>query len=279
MVEVTPSGAPLPSTALVRTRVGLLDALGAADGIVCLVGAGGKKTLMRRLVEAHEGRVALTCTGKLVPFEAAVPFRWLALGAGDDGAAVVAAARTERVVAYCGPSDGRRNLGLPPALVADLHRRCGVDVTFVKADGARMRRLKGRHPSEPPLVPGVTTVVSLCSIAVVGQPLDERLAHRPELVAVHAGARLGEPLTEAHLARLVRLQAAELRVKSGARVVPVLNMVDDPAAARTAETVARLALAGPGAPEAVVLTALATDPVEVLRLAPGAQPAPGHHDP
>ena len=41
----------------------LLDLLGARSGIVCAVGAGGKKTVLQHLAAAHPGRVAMTATG------------------------------------------------------------------------------------------------------------------------------------------------------------------------------------------------------------------------
>ncbi len=41
----------------------LLDLLDARAGIVCAVGAGGKKSLLRHLATAHPGRVAITFEG------------------------------------------------------------------------------------------------------------------------------------------------------------------------------------------------------------------------
>ena len=40
----------------------LLDLLDASTGVVCAVGAGGKKTLLNHLATTHPGRVALTTT-------------------------------------------------------------------------------------------------------------------------------------------------------------------------------------------------------------------------
>ena len=40
----------------------LLDALVAHRGLVCLVGAGGKKTTLYRLAGEHPGRVGITAT-------------------------------------------------------------------------------------------------------------------------------------------------------------------------------------------------------------------------
>ena len=43
-------------------EVDLLDALEAHSGLVCFVGAGGKKTILYRLGAAHPGRVGITAT-------------------------------------------------------------------------------------------------------------------------------------------------------------------------------------------------------------------------
>ena len=40
----------------------LLDLLEARSGIVCAVGAGGKKSLLQHLATTHPGRVAITAT-------------------------------------------------------------------------------------------------------------------------------------------------------------------------------------------------------------------------
>ena len=40
----------------------LIDALGAHSGIVCAVGAGGKKSVLYQLAREHPGRYALTAT-------------------------------------------------------------------------------------------------------------------------------------------------------------------------------------------------------------------------
>jgi len=42
--------------------VSLLDLLEARAGIVCAVGAGGKKSVLQQLAAQHPGRVALTAT-------------------------------------------------------------------------------------------------------------------------------------------------------------------------------------------------------------------------
>ena len=51
----------------------LIDALHARTGLVCAVGAGGKKTTLYRLATSHPGRVALTSTVFIPPFPKDLP--------------------------------------------------------------------------------------------------------------------------------------------------------------------------------------------------------------
>ena len=49
--------------------ISLTDALGAQRGFVCLVGAGGKKSTMYALAAAHRGRVLLSSTSHMYPYD------------------------------------------------------------------------------------------------------------------------------------------------------------------------------------------------------------------
>ena len=133
----------------------LVEILAAGSGIICLVGAGGKKSTIYRLVSRLAGRVAVTATVYTPPFRKRLVAETL-IAPGADLKARVAGAGDSRVVAYACPSDKRARLaGVDPALVVDIHRSCGFDTTLIKADGARLRRIKapGRHE---PAVPATT---------------------------------------------------------------------------------------------------------------------------
>lgn len=116
---------------------------------------------------------------------------------------------------------------MPIDLVSTVHREAGFDVTFVKADGARMRLIKAPQAHEPQIPSGTETVIPVVSARVIGQPLTTKIAHRPELVAAVTGVKLGETLQPVHLARLLVSKDGALRGTGKAHVVPVINMVDD----------------------------------------------------
>ncbi len=171
-------------------------------------------------------------------------------------------------MAYAHPSDKPgRNAGVAPDRIAELHRAGEFDVTLVKADGARMRGIKAPGEGEPQLVPGTVTVLHLTSAAVLGQPLDERVAHRPERLAALVGADPGEPLTPVHLARLLASPDGAWRGVGEARLIPVINQVDVADRLAPARAAAEHALAECSRLEAVVLAAMRRDNpiVEVVR--------------
>jgi probable selenium-dependent hydroxylase accessory protein YqeC len=221
----------------------LLDLLQARRGIVCLTGAGGKKTTLYRLAAAHPGRIAITTTVRLQPFPPAL--RGAAVSAPDAELldAVPARLPASGPMPYSGVVVGGKRLsGVAPEIIAALHARCGFEATYVKADGARMRLLKAPGPHEPVLVPGTATVVPVLSVQAISRPLDERVAHRPERIAAIAGLALGGLLEPRHLAALLASEEGALQGVGDATVVPLLNMADDERLAALAHEAAAAAL-------------------------------------
>ena len=244
----------------------LIDLLGAQHGLVCVVGAGGKKSTLYRLVEAHlaagTARLGLTCTVAMArpppslgePIIAEIPdlARALAENRGD-----------RRLLVYAQPSPKPGRIGgVPPADLAALHAAGAFDVTLIKADGARMRWIKAPAAGEPVLPPGATTVLALVSARIFGQPLAAAVAHRPERVAAVTGAAPGEPLSPEHMARLLTSEQGALQGTGDAAVIPIINMVDDQARLEAARETARHALGRTRRFTRVVLARMtAADPV------------------
>lgn len=249
----------------------LLDALEARSGIVCVVGAGGKKSTLLRLVEAHRAAgtrpMGLTATVQLALPPQDIGLERVIADPADLATRLPELAAHHAGVAYAlPPTKPGRLSGLPPALVADLHVQGGFAVTLVKADGARMRLIKAPGPGEPVLPPGVTTVLPVVSAKAIGQPLTESVAHRPERLAASAGIRPGEPITAEHVARLLASEHGALQNVGDATVVPVINAVDAQIIIAAREA-ARAALAMTSRFERIVLASMtARDPLlEVIR--------------
>lgn len=241
----------------------LLDVLHARRGIVCAVGAGGKKTTLYRLLAAHPGRAAFTSTVFTYAFPEDLAARPVVAAPEHIVEAVLQQAREHRKLAFACPSEKPgRQVGLTSDQVLRCHSQAGFDVTFVKADGARMRLIKAPDAHEPNLVDGATTVLALVSVRAIGLPLSSRCAHRPERLAAVTGAREGETLTPLHLARLIASADGLLRGVGDAGVIPIINMAESPAERAAAREVAELALDLSARFDRVVIAAMrAADPI------------------
>lgn len=244
-----------------RTAETLIDVLHARGGIIAAVGAGGKKSTLYRLLQAHRAigteRIAFTSTVQI----GAVP------KALDVGTVIVDEADPEAAIAETGSRDGawqiaghsakpRRFDGLPPDLIPRLHAQGHFDVSLVKADGARMRMIKAPGDNEPALPDDVTTILSIVSARAIGRPLAERLVHRSERLTEIVDAAPGTELTPDHIARLLSSPDGALRRVGRARVVPVINMVDSPERLALARIAAINALSRTRRFERIVLSSM-----------------------
>ena len=245
----------------------LLDALEARRGLVCFVGAGGKKTTFYRLAAEHPGRVGITATVHIPFFPKSIDAHPLiAKESALLPALIEESGRHQKVIFAC-PSDKHgRYAGIATSLVSVAHAQAAFDVTLVKADGARSRWIKAPNESEPRIPPDADTVICVASAQAIGQSLTDRIAHRVERIEAICGARAGEPVGAQHVARLLASKEGALRGVGNARVVPVINMVDDDERRRLARQAAEHALAATDRFDRVVLTSMRRDPpvVEVV---------------
>ena len=234
----------------------LIDALQAHEGIVCTVGAGGKKSVLYQLAREHPGRVALTATVHTTEFPAELDVDTV-IGEDRDLQARVLAADPARSVAYaCASSKPGRHAGASPGTIRSIHDAGGFAATFVKADGARMRWIKAPEADEPMLVPGADTVIPVISARAIGEPLSERVAHRIDRVAEVTGIAPGELLTPEAVGRLLASEHGALQHAGRARVAPVINMVDNEIKEELARAAARAAIAMTSRFDCVVLCCL-----------------------
>jgi len=221
----------------------LLDLLDARGGIVCTTGAGGKKSVLFAIAAQHPGRIAFTTTVRTLPPPESLGAKTV-IAAEDRLENDIIALGEARFVAYaCPGSKPGRLAGVPPARIDALHTALDFDITLVKADGARMRWVKAPAAEEPVLPPGITTLVPVLSARALGEPLSERIAHRVEQLATLTGAIPGEAFMPLHAARLMSSDEGLLRGAGTARVVPVINMVDDATRMSLAREAAERALA------------------------------------
>lgn len=237
----------------------LLDAFNARQGIICAVGAGGKKSTLYRLAREHPGRVGVTATSYTTFF----PVELNALEIVSEISELeqrVLASEGSGCVAYARTGDKPARLrGLPTSLVRQLHEQGSFDATFVKADGARMRWVKSPREDEPVIPEGATTVLMLASARALGELLDERIALRLDQIHALCGTRPGDKFSPDHMATLFSDERGLLKGSEGCTVIPVINMVDDEVKEAMAREAARLALGRSARFDRVILACMKRD--------------------
>lgn len=226
----------------------LVEAL-AADGLVAVVGAGGKKSTIYELAGRLD-RAVVTASVRIPIFDDEVA----AVVVTDDPVGAVAASDDWPLGVVPEREREDRYLGYDPATVADL-AGADVDAVLVKADGARSRLLKAPDDREPQIPGNADTVLPVASARVVGKVLDETHVHRPERVADVAGIEVGDELTAEDVARVLASDRGGLKgVPPDATVVSVVNMADDQRLRRTARDVAEGVLDRTDAVDSVAVT-------------------------
>lgn len=241
----------------------LVELLQARSGIVCAIGAGGKKTTLYALTRRHPGRLGLTTTVQNTFFPDDLPVESVIDSADSLARRVGAVPRTRSVAYACVGQKPGRHAGLDPAEIERIHGDCGFDVTLVKADGARMRWIKSPRPGEPIMPASTTTALVIVSARALGEPLTDRIAHRPERVSAVSGCPQGEAFTPAHMGALLGSDEGLLSGTTGMNIVPVINMVDDEDRLGPAEEAARMALASTSRFDRIILASMrkVDDPV------------------
>lgn len=209
----------------------------AADGLTCLVGAGGKKTTLYALAN-HAERAVVTATVRIPIFDPHVAE--VAVTEDPIGQLLL---RDDWPLGLVPEQEFEdRYRGYDPDTVTDLARAHDGPV-LVKADGARMREFKAPAANEPQIPDAADTVIPVASAHVVGEPLDEELVHRPERVAALTGAEVGDEVTSEIVGQVLGHPEGGLKgVPHGATVIPLVNKVDDEEDERVAREVAEAVL-------------------------------------
>ena len=115
--------------------------------------------------------------------------------------------------------------GIHPSRPSEL--ALSFDLVLVEADGARGRSIKAPAEGEPVLPDDVDLVVALVGLDCLGAPLDERIAHRPELLGPLALCAPGDAIRPRHVAALLRSPVGLFKLcPPRARRVLLLNKAD-----------------------------------------------------
>ena len=215
----------------------LLEALALPpEGWTCLVGGGGKSSLMLRLVKERIGRglTALAATTTHIGVEqgrAAGPLVGILeeLEAARRAGLAACAAGTE-------PETGKL-IAPPPEVLERGLALFGFGVA--EADGAKRLPMKAPAGHEPCLIPGCAAVVAVAGLSALGRPIGET-CHRPHLACALLGVGEETIVTPALLARLLTHEAGQFKgVGDPKKFRVLLNQADGPEALDLARETAR----------------------------------------
>lgn len=239
----------------------LTHALGIDGGIVCAVGAGGKKSLLYAIAAESRGRIGLSATVHTAGFPKKLEAHTIIEPQQLLENRVPAEAGAGITAFACPSNKPGRLAGLDPAVLAKINAQARFDLCLVKADGARRRGMKAPRPDEPVVVPGCHRVMAVVSANVIGKPLDEQYVHRPELLGPLIGAGAGEIITTEHLYRLITSPTGSLQGRGQAGLTVVINQVDNDASLLQLTPVAIRALDSTPEIDRIVLTCLKGPPI------------------
>ncbi|MBI2305539.1 MAG: putative selenium-dependent hydroxylase accessory protein YqeC [Chloroflexi bacterium] len=228
----------------------LWQAFQIRDGdVVALVGAGGKTTAMYRLARelVAEGKgVVVTTTTRIYPPTGEQASLLLVEAERDELVRRVArwAGRPGVVAVASGYDEIGKLVGVPDEWVSALKDVVGVANVVVEADGAAGRPFKAPRAYEPVIPSCATLVVPVVGVEVVGCPLTAEMVHRPEEVSRLTGLLPGEVVTAEVVAQVMLYPLGNVKgAPPSARIVPLVNKVEDASALETARQVAKCLLA------------------------------------
>ena len=218
--------------------------------LVNFVGGGGKTVLIHKLMEEYftSGPVICTTTTRIHPPDP------------NEGLVVISSANVpllqmmaNRVGQCCPNSPFKLTLtssyisptllrGVPPDFVNAIDRKL-FPILFNEADGAAGYSIKMPRLNEPVLMENAEYLVPVIGIDCLYKPLGPDLVFRWEIFAELFGMRAGERMTpELAAGILMHPQGVCKGWKPGAKIIPFVNKVDDPALDLAAKNLATLIL-------------------------------------
>ena len=211
--------------------------------MVCVMGAGGKATLMKGLIREMLDEpfpVIITSTTNLhaLSGEDAPPVLM-----SEEGRAELQSVAQDwygRGAVVWVEKKLPQNMfrGLKARQVEKLHRSNFHGVMIVKTDGARKRLIKAPGPGEPVIPEGATHCVLVLGLTAIGRKADERIVHRMERVRAIADLKPGESIKAHHLTMLAsHPESYPGRIPKSAKRILYLSHCTSPKALQDAQTI------------------------------------------
>jgi probable selenium-dependent hydroxylase accessory protein YqeC len=236
------------------------------EGLISIIGAGGKTSLMFRLakeISRDGGTVLTTTTTKIFfPEKALSPETVMASSAQDLMEKSKAGLRRHPHF-----SAGRHHdlvsgklEGFSPDVIDTLWQAGLFDWIMVEADGSRQKPLKATDVHEPVIPASTTCLVLVAGLDSLGLPLDEAHVHRASIFSKNTGLGLGQIVDETAMTASIALELEKAAGFCKAQNhVLVLNKADTPGRIESGLCIAGLLKANPGLTQ-VFITSLRDEP-------------------
>ena len=222
--------------------------------VVCLVGAGGKKTTMYALSQSLPGTVALSSTTHMYHYDSKYVNRLISVKNQDYLAFEKEAGK---VHAFFGEKIHKERVsGLNEEVLRNIWNSGNYDTMIIKADGARARLIKAPGVGEPLIPSFADYVIPIFSIKVVGRKLDSSIAHRIDQLSRVMKIEPGEVIQDKHVISLMTSEAGFLKHTEGKQIIPIINMVDSKVDEQVALRIAEKALALTNSFQSIMLGAM-----------------------
>ena len=175
-------------------------------GILAVVGAGGKTTVVSKLgavAISLERPVVVTTTTKMGSEQVAPwnPYYGDDLTLGETH--IEQQLAQGRMGSWFQSVAGHKVLGLDPELLDRVQERHPDWSIIIEADRAKTKWLKAPKPHEPVIPTNTVTTIAVVNMQVLGKPLTEDYVHRIEEVQAIMGIPLGDRITPEGVARLL----------------------------------------------------------------------------
>lgn len=228
--------------------------------MVAFTGAGGKTSLMFILAGTLPGKIVITTTTRMAREQ--IEFAARSIPAAVSRYPSLLPIACTRITTIVGPDvEENKVAGVGLEVPGRLLAQPDVSFVLVEADGARKLPLKAPAAHEPALPPQTTLVVPVTGIDALGKTIDTA-AHRPELVAALLGKDVHDRVETQDLAVVMtHPQGALKNVPPAARVIAVINKVEDGDQLKDARGTARAILREPRIQQVVIAAAERPDPV------------------
>lgn len=218
--------------------ISIPQALGLDDGggVVSIIGAGGKTSLMFALAKELAGQgakvLATTTTNIFYPSTDQAPATLVAEEPDEVIRQAKAALNQHNPVAagsFHVPGHGKLK-GFPARAVDRFWASGCFDWVIAEADGARRLPIKASDSHEPVVASATRFLVHVTGLDALGTPLDDDHVHRPEIFSRNTGLASGMPVDGPAMAKAAVL---ELRKASAMAAAPPcciawLNKADTP---------------------------------------------------